>query len=263
MSDASTVVGRVARLGRYPVKSLQGENLDRAELSTLGIPGDRALGVVDVDTGRVLSAKSVPQLLDAEARTTGSGVEVRVPGDSWQEAPSPALDEAMSAWLGHAVRVEPPPPVDEDARSFTLSMNMDDQSADRFDWPCPSGTFFDLAAVHVLTTASIRAAQRLYPAGAWQVDRFRPTVLVDAAGDGFVDDAWVGGRLRFGTVEISVDLPTMRCIMTTRPQRGLARDLGIVKTVNQHHDGNLGLYCSMVSPGQVAVGDEVRFLPVS
>lgn len=262
MSDpGGTVVGRVARMGRYPVKSLQGETLDRAAFAPLGIPGDRALGVVDVGTGRVLSAKSVPRLLEAEARTAPAGVEVRLPGGPWEAAPSAALDAAMTAWLGRPARVEPPPPADDDARSFSMSMNVDDETADTFDWPCPSGTFFDLATVHVLTTASLRAAERLHPDGAWLVDRFRPTVLVEAAGDGFVDDGWVGGRLRFGTVEISVDLPTMRCVMTTRAQPGLARDLQIVKTVNHHHDGNLGLYCSIVTPGEAALGDDVVHLP--
>jgi len=140
-------------------------------------------------------------------------------------------------------------------------MNVDDETADTFDWPCPEGTFFDLAAVHVLTIASLRAAAQLHPEGAWEVDRFRPTVLVDADGDGFLEDEWVGGRLRFGTVEISVDMPTIRCVMTTRAQGDLPRDLDIVKTVNHHHDGNLGIYCSMATPGEAAVGDEVVFTP--
>lgn len=255
------MVGRVARLGRYPVKSMQGEALERASFGPSGIPGDRGLGLVDAETGKVLSAKAVPALLDATATKTPAGVEVCLPDGSSFAAPSPELDAAVTAWLDRRVRVEAPPA--DEGRAFSMSFNFDDQSQDVFDWPCPPGTFFDLAPVHVLTTASLRAAERLYPEGTWGVDRFRPTVLIEAEGDEFVDDAWVGGRLRFGSVEIVVDQPTIRCVMTTRAQGDLPRDLDIVKTVNHHHDGNLGLYCSMVAPGEVAVGDEVVFVPAS
>lgn len=254
-----TVVGQVARLGRYPVKSLQGEVLDRASFGPAGIPGDRGLGVVDAGTGNVLSAKSVPALLAGSATSVDGGVEVRLPDGASYAAPSPELDAAASAWLEREVRVEAPPV--DDARAFSMSFNFDDQTADVFDWPCPPGTFFDLADVHVLTTASLRAAEARYPGGAWDVDRFRPTVLVEVDGAEFVDDAWVGGHLRFGTVEIAVDQPTIRCVMTTRAQGDLPRDLDIVKTINHEHGGNLGLYCTMSSPGEVAVGDDVVFLP--
>lgn len=259
--STGTVVGRVARLGRYPVKSFQGETLERASFGAQGIPGDRGLGVVDADTGRVLSAKSVPALLAASASTTADGVEVQLPEGPSLPAPSPDLDAAASAWLDRAVRIEAPPA--EDARAFSMSMNVDDESAGTFDWPCPTGTFFDLASVHLLTTASLRAAEALHPDGAWQVERFRPTVLVEADGDGFLDDQWIAGRLRFGTVEVSVDMPTIRCVMTTRAQGDLPRDLDIVKTVNREHAGNLGVYCSMAVPGEVAVGDDVVFFPAA
>jgi len=260
MTDG-TVVGRVARLGRYPVKSLQGETLERASFGSAGIPGDRSLGVVDDATGKVLSAKSVPALLAATACTADGLVEVSLPDGSSYPAPSTELDAAASVWLDRPVRVEAPPAVDP--RAFAMSFNFDDQTADVFDWPCPPGTFFDLADVHVLTTASLRAASRRYPQGAWDVDRFRPTVLIDTEGEDFVDDGWVGGRLRFGTVEIAVDQPTIRCVMTTRAQGHLPRDLEIVKTINHEHGGNLGLYCTVSTAGEVTVGDDVEFLPAA
>ncbi|MBL8775364.1 MAG: MOSC N-terminal beta barrel domain-containing protein [Acidimicrobiales bacterium] len=259
MSDA-TVVGRVARLARYPVKSFQGEVLDRATFGGAGLVGDRVLGVVDAESGHVLSAKSVPELLDAEARTTPSGIEVRLPGGEWLAAPSAAAGNAVSAWLGRPVRVEPAPP--GESRNYAMSFNIDDESLDTFEWFCPPGTFYDLADVHVLTTASLRAAAGRHPEGAWAVERFRPTVLVDVEGDDFVEDAWVGHRLRFGSAaEVVVDQPTIRCPMTTRPQGGLPRDLDILRTVNRDHGGNLGLYASIAAAGEVAVGDEVVLLP--
>lgn len=265
MSDQGTgpaggvVVGRVAALHRYPVKSFQGERLERAAFGPLGMEGDRRLGVVDVERGHVLSAKRVHELLDAHARTTPTGIEIRLPGGDWLPAPSAAAGAATSEWLGRGVRVEPPPT--DSARPFTMSFNLDDESQDVFEWAGPVGTFVDLADVHVLTTASIAAASAGHRDGAWEVDRFRPTVLIEAEGDGYVEDAWVGGRLRFGGVEVVADQPTIRCPMTTRPQNGLARDLDILKTINRDHGGNLGLYCTLARTGEVAVGDPVLLLP--
>ncbi len=259
MSEAD-VVGRVARVARYPVKSFQGEMLDRASFGPTGLVGDRVLGVIDQASDHVLTAKIVPELLEAHARTTATGIEVRLPGTDWLPAPSAVAGAAASEWLGRPVRIEPAPP--GVSRNFSMSFNLEDESADVFDWHCPPGTYVDLADVHVLTTASIRAAAERHPEGTWSVERFRPTVLVEVDGDGFVEDAWVGGRLRFGpAAEVAVDEPTIRCMMTTRPQGELGRDLDILRTVNRDHGGNLGLYCSMAAPGEVSVGDEVRVLP--
>lgn len=259
MGDSGVVVGRVAALHRYPVKSFQGERVDRVAFGPRGMEGDRRLGVVEVASGHVLSAKRVHELLDAEARTTPSGIEIRVPGGEWLPAPSAAAGAAVSGWLGLDARVEPPPA--DTALPFTMSFNIDDETQDVFEWAGPAGTFVDLADVHVLTTASIAAAAAEHPEGAWAVDRFRPTVLIEADDDGFVEDAWVGGRLRFGGVEVVADQPTIRCPMTTRPQNGLPRDLDVLKTINRVHGGNLGLYCTLARVGEVAVGDPVVALP--
>ena len=40
--DTKEVVGSVARLWRFPVKSMLGENLEQAEITQEGLLGDRA-----------------------------------------------------------------------------------------------------------------------------------------------------------------------------------------------------------------------------
>ena len=67
---ADEIVGSVAELWRFPVKSMQGERLEQAEFTERGVLGDRAYALIDVDTGKVVSAKSVklfPGLLDCQA----------------------------------------------------------------------------------------------------------------------------------------------------------------------------------------------------
>src|SRR5688572_20619563 len=48
---------RVGQLWHYPVKSMQGEPTDEVILGPGGVVGDRAYGFVDVEAGRLISAK--------------------------------------------------------------------------------------------------------------------------------------------------------------------------------------------------------------
>jgi len=63
-------IGSVAALWRYPVKSMGGKQLHSVEVTVRGVVGDRAYGLIDKDTGRVVSAKSVR--LSPTARLQGS-----------------------------------------------------------------------------------------------------------------------------------------------------------------------------------------------
>jgi len=57
---------RVAELWRYPVKSMAGEPLERADLRRDGIFGDRVVQVEDA-RGRVVTSRTRPRLLGHRA----------------------------------------------------------------------------------------------------------------------------------------------------------------------------------------------------
>jgi len=82
---------KVARIWRYPVKSMRGEQLDHARIDTLGIEGDRIVHVRD-GRGRVITARTHPQLLGHSATLDSAG-ELRIDGRQWQE-PSVLADIA-------------------------------------------------------------------------------------------------------------------------------------------------------------------------
>ena len=75
---------RVAELWRFPVKSLQGEQLGSATVTGAGIVGDRAFAIFDVATGLGLTARRIPELLDASARVVDDGAppEITLPDGS-------------------------------------------------------------------------------------------------------------------------------------------------------------------------------------
>jgi hypothetical protein len=129
------------------------------------------------------------------------------------------------------------------------------------DEAMPAGTFFDLATVHLLTTATLDRLRELYPAGRLEVRRFRPNVVVStpAGQAGFVEDAWVGRTLALGKeVRLKIIKRCGRCVMTTLPQVDLPADLGVLRTAVKHNQGHVGVYASVLQGGTVRRGDEVR-----
>ncbi len=65
----------------------------------------------------------------------------------------------------------------------------------------PPGTFFDLAIVHLLTTATIDRFRALYPQGRFETRRFRQNIVVATNPDeqeGFAENDWIGQAVAIG-----------------------------------------------------------------
>ena len=242
----------VAELWRYPVKSLQGEQLGELTFGAQHVHGDRRYAVRNADDGTVLSAKRVPALFAGSARWVDGEVVLGVPGHGDIAADDERVHAAVSAWLGRPARVTPVPEGEIDLGRDSI-------------WP-EVGAFVDLAAAHLLTTASLAAMARLEPDADWDVRRFRPTVLL-AGGEGFEEEGWIGHRVQFGAVELEVQQPCERCGMVTQPQPALearaplARDKAVYRVLREEHGTNLGVYARIVVPGAVHVGDPVTVVP--
>lgn len=249
-------VGTVGEIWRYPVKSMGGERLTATTLGPAGIPGDRAFGVVDDGTGKVLSGKTVPRLLTVAAVWT-EGV-VHFAGAPLDGACSTDDDihDRLSAWLGRPVHLREP--VEGRRVPFDLPDDPDDPR-EVTEIETPPGRFFDSrSTIHLLTDASLRAAATSHPQGDWHPARFRANVLVEVEGDGFVEDGWVARHIAVGEIEATVRKATVRCCLVVQEQPGLARDSQIFRSLVREHDGNLGVYADPVSSGSVDVGDLVR-----
>jgi uncharacterized protein len=243
----------VAQLWRYPVKSMQGERLAAATVVNDGLAGDRRWGVRDELTGRVLTGRREPQLLEAAA-SVGPDSEpvIDLPDGTRLAGPGEATDAALSDWLARPVRL-----VEASARGDRAEFFADatDDASEPMEWTMPPERFVDALPLLLVTTASLRAGAAHHPAGEWDVRRFRPNVLLDAPVQGWVEDAWCGHVVRIGDIELLPQAPCVRCTMVTRPQPGLARDLDIYRTLARHHDGNLGVWTAVRTAGTFAEGD--------
>lgn len=250
----------VEALFRFPVKSMQGEAVTAVRVENGHVAGDRQWAVIDVESGVTLSAKRHGALLEAAARTESSGtVVLTIPGLGEHEAGAPGTDEALSGFLGRPVvlsrRGTEAPPIE-------LLVDALDDDSEIIAFPVPEGHFADLADAHILTTSSLEAASRLYPDGDWDIRRFRPTMLVSGAGEGFAEDGWIGSKVGFGAeptagVILEVFMPTVRCSLPPRAQPGLPRDTAMARVLKEQHDYCLGVYAACRQDGTISRGDAV------
>jgi uncharacterized protein YcbX len=249
----------VASIWRYPVKSLRGERLDAGSVDVDGLRGDRAWGIRDDATGKILTARREPALLFASARLDEEGEPcLTLPDGVTRRGTGPATDAALSDWLSHPVTMVRAEGAPGGAAEFFADAT--DDTSPALEWTMPAGRFVDASPLLVLTTASLRAGEALHPDGTWDVRRFRPNVLIDVGGDSFLEDGWCGRTLRLGTAVLSPHRTCVRCTMVTRPQPQLERDLAVYQTLARHHDGTFGVWTRVTTPGTVRVGDVVEFL---
>ena len=117
------------------------------------------------------------------------------------------------------------PPQETQVGEPSTSRTRPTTTARRSSGRCRRGGTFNSAAVLVLSTASLRTAAQLHPDGVWDPRRFRPNVLIDVAGKGWLEDEWVGGTLSIGAVVLVPLQPCIRCTMVTRAQPGLEADV--------------------------------------
>ena len=101
----------VQTLWRYPVKSMAGERIESAEIGELGVPGDRALVVID-SRDHILTARTKPAMLRHHA-TLGAGGRVQVDGLDWA---SDEVAERVRAAAGPTARLVEVP----DAQRFDI-----------------------------------------------------------------------------------------------------------------------------------------------
>ncbi len=273
------IIGAVVGLWRYPVKSMLGEELDVAAVTERGVRGDRAYALVDRATGKVASAKH-PRLwgrLLACQATGAPSPRINLPDGRAVVTGQDDVDAVLSAALGRAVSLAATAPAAAEIERYWPDVEglqlRDAVTAGPIGLGAPTGTFFDYAPLHLLTTATVDHLRALQPAGRFEARRFRPNLVVAPTGEatGFVENGWIGRTLLIGDeVRLRVTDPTPRCVVPTLPQAGLPRDEGILRTVAKHNRPPVpalggrelpaaGVYAVMEQGGTIRRGDAVRF----
>jgi len=274
---------------------MQGEQLQEVAVTDHGVLGDRAYALIDAETGKVASAKSVklfPGLLACRAafteppRTNGGlpPVRIHLRDGSSVTSDSRDIDRTLSAYWQRDVKLATVAPSDFTIDQYHPDVEGADPGGNRdtvvaqklgaalfaslgLESPVPAGAFFDVFPLSVMTTSALARLNALGPQSRFEPRRFRMNIIVRTEEPGFVENGWVGHRLGLGDeARITVRLLDPRCVMTTLAQEDLPGDPDVLRTLVRHNRlqvGDLGefpcagVYAVVAAPGTVGTGDEV------
>jgi uncharacterized protein len=277
------MIGTVARLRRYPVKSMLGEDLDAVGVTFSGPDHDRRLAVVSRRTGKVASAK-YPRLwralltLSAAAEQPGAaadGVRITLPDGAVIRSTDADAGAVLSALLGEpvALTATPPPGASLD-RAVPEAVLRDGVTAEvpaeviEIGAGAPPGTFVDFAPLHLLTTATLERIAGLSPRGVADPERYRPNIVISTTSPGFAENDWLDRHLAVGAdLILRVIARTPRCAVPTLAHGPLPRDTDALRVLARHNrlapvddadpEPCAGVYAEVLNPGRIHVGDSV------
>jgi uncharacterized protein YcbX len=210
----------VSEIWRYPVKSLKGERLQEAEITKLGIPGDRQIAVVRTINGRFLTSRTRPKLLGLQGSIGPDSVPA-INGHPWNSA------EALQLVL--------------DAAGEPVTLQQ-----------IPAPQAFDVLPLLIATdgaAAYLKIDHR----------RLRPNILI-ADVSGLEERKWPGRVIAIGDVRIHADMLRDRCVMTTFDPDTQVQDPTVLQRIIHELDGSTALDSSVVTPGRIRVGDAVHII---
>jgi hypothetical protein len=279
-----TMIGTIGAIMRYPVKSLLGENLDECAISPAGLHGDRSHALIDASTGKIASAKQPNlwrDLLRFSAKTASAASPPSImisdqAGNAFCHSDED-FDAKMSGLLGRDVRLVDVRPAGIElnrARPDEVMTHGVDASVTQdllaIGAAAPTGGFFDFAPLHLMTSASLHAAQAAAPQASISAERYRPNILIDTQPSAaFAENDWVGRKIRIGpSVVFEVIAPTPRCAVPMLIHGSLPFCREAVAVVNELNQVEfpmlgpgtfpcLGAYATVLADGMIRRGDQV------
>ena len=234
--------GEVARVFRWPVKSMAGEEIAASRVAAHGLAGDRAHALVDGrDGGRRLSARAVPGLLEWAA--------------TYPEHPDDALEAAA-----------PPPPLvtapggrrfgfDDPELPPALAAALDRPIALR---RLARGEHDRRGTVLVTFEATRRAVEDAL-GRPLDLRRFRSNLHLELDAVAFAEEGWAERRIEVEEVTLRVREPCERCAVPTRdPRRPRERWPELLRRLFAEREGLFGAIAAVEDSGRVARGDRVE-----
>jgi len=259
-------IGTVDSLWRYPVKSMRGEELDKAFVGFSGIYGDRIFAFRSSASPKgfpYLTAREQRKLLryrprfrypDKAARPINlAEAESIAPGLNAVSADTPDLMVDVEAPTGETLAIDDPALIRILGDGLSGAPDLALVRSDRAMTDC-----------RPVSLLSVQSARQLGEEIGTSVDqrRFRANIYVDfnSAG-GFAEDGFVGRSIRIGSkVVISILERDPRCAMITLdPDTGESKP-EFLRQVAQAHKGMAGVYGAVLVEGTLHKGDAVELL---
>jgi uncharacterized protein YcbX len=253
-------VAVVAALHLAPVKGLRLVPVDAVDVRPSGPTGDRAFVLREPD-GRIALTMRNPRLVQVVpawdpdrselALTFPDGTRVAGPVERGAAVTTAFYDGRPVA--GHVVEGPFGAALSEHAgHRLQLVARADGETGG------------DDSAVTLMSRASLAALGAALGAGD-ELDgrRFRMTIEIDGV-DAWEEHGWAGREVRAGDAVLRVAALTERCAVTTRDPDDGHRDAPVLKALANlrgKDDVTFGVWCDVVAPGRVRVGDAVVVAP--
>jgi uncharacterized protein len=244
----------VTRLAIAPVKGMRVVAVDHVELDANGARGDRAFCVVDEQRELLLTTRT-PRLLQIVPHWDGETLALRFP-DGSEVAEPPAYGERASTAnyagrpiAGRLVGGALSEAVSEHLGRPVALLRRDDGER-----------LADDAPVTLMSGASLAALAPALDGAVPDPRRFRMTIAVDGA-KAWEEHGWGGREIAVGDALLRGSRPVPRCVVTTRDPDDGSTDrpvLAALAELRTKRDVTFGLWCEVLAPGRVRVGDEVR-----
>lgn len=244
-----------------PVKSLGLVSVDRVELETTGVRGDRRFYLID-DDGCLANVKRVPRLLAVRPAVVDGRLLLRFPDGAMVEGDVELGEAVETSFFGRPVvgRLVTGPWGEalSELAGVPVRLARTEREGDGYDRG-PE------AAASLVSTGSLEALREAAGAGT-PVDgrRFRMTIGVDAS-EPHLEDGWIGSRVRVGGAVVVARDRVGRCAVTTRDPDTGERTLDTLGAIAAYRGDvptreplPFGVWCSVAEPGPVAVGDPVE-----
>jgi len=238
--ELAEVVGQLAGLRRFPVRSLGGEAPDEALVSGSGLAGDRIYDLFDEEQSVALTVANAPFLLRYRARyldpmVRGGDLEpwirVRIPGGAEVALSDRSWIEDLSRRCNRPVRLRPRPHADSD--------------------PAP---------LHVLSVPTVRFLEKQY-GGTLEPVRFRSNLLLELPeARPFEEDRWIGRQIWIGDVLLEIVKTCDCCLVATLDAETPERAPGVLNAIVHGRGGVIGVYARALAGNRMRVGDPVALV---
>jgi uncharacterized protein len=247
-------VPRVAGLALAPVKGMRLAGADAVDLRVAGPAGDRAFHVREADGTIALTIRN-PRMVQIVPSFDGRSGELalafpdgtRVAAPIVRGAPVDTAFYDGRAVAGHVVEGPFGPALSAFLGRPVAFVARAEHETGGDDHPV---TLMSLASLAALGDAL---------GGAVDARRFRMTIAIDGVA-AWEEHGWDGREVCAGDAVLRVAAPTARCAVTTRdPETGRtdAPVLRALAALRGKQDVTFGVWCDVVAPGRVRVGDPV------
>lgn len=249
----------LARIERFPIKSIGGELLDRVTLGAGAcLPGDRAFAVLHADAARHLNGRG--------------GIDTWLPKSQFlRGVAGPELQAIRGARLPDGrLRLTHP-------RAGVLDFDPEDDAAALLAWleplwpgdrprplrlvagPQPL-TDMRQGYVSILSLASLAALEARLgrPLGC---DRWRANFWIEGL-EPFAERDWIGRTLRIGDAQLVVRQRIGRCDATSADTGTGRHDIDMPAALKSlQGDADFGIYAEVLAGAPVGIGAPVEVLP--